>query len=197
MQDRYTDIQLNWSNVHYAGKLCNDGPCKCIVKQAAGITGKSLCRNVVPNFTTAFGNVVDVILVKPLLWAAFHLQCLERLAPEIKHRILSAFIQLERREVDVSNPVPIVEIIAIEVNGVVLLVDMIVNEEDGEDRICAQDITTHSRQWRAHVFARLGNTAKITMKIQTFQRSEFAAMNNQIRGALKKGLGCCSMRQQR
>ena len=58
---------------------------------------------------------------------------------------------------------------------------MIVNEEDGGDRIRARDITADSRQWRAHVFARLGNTAKTTNEIQTLQRSEFAEMKNRIR----------------
>ena len=67
------------------------------------------------------------------------------------------------------------------VDGFVSLVEMIVNEEDGGDRIRARDITTDSRQWRAHVFARLGNTAKTTTEIQTLQRSEFAEMKNQIR----------------
>ena len=67
------------------------------------------------------------------------------------------------------------------VDGVVSLVEMIVNEEDGGDRIRARDITTDSRQWRAHVFARLGTTAKTTNEIQTLQRSEFAEMKNRIR----------------
>ena len=67
------------------------------------------------------------------------------------------------------------------VDGVVSLVEMIVNEEDGGDRIRARDITTDSRQWRAHVFARLGYTAKTTTEIQTLQRSEFAEMKNRIR----------------
>ena len=58
---------------------------------------------------------------------------------------------------------------------------MIVNEEDGRERIRARDITTDSRQWRAHVFARLRNTAKTTTEIQTLQRSEFAEMKNRIR----------------
>ena len=48
-----------------------------------------------------------------LLWAAFDLEWSERLSPEIKHRILSAFIRLERG-VDIGNPVKIVEIIAME-----------------------------------------------------------------------------------
>ena len=80
-----------------------------------------------------------------------------------------------------GNPVRIVEIIAMEVDGIVSLVEMIVNEEDGGDQIRARDITTDSRQWRAHVFARLGNTARTTTEIQTLQRSEFAEMKNWIR----------------
>jgi len=67
------------------------------------------------------------------------------------------------------------------VDGVVSLVEMIVNEEDGGDRIRARDITTDSRQWRTHVFARLGTTAKTTNEIQTLQRLEFAEMKNRIR----------------
>ena len=58
---------------------------------------------------------------------------------------------------------------------------MIGNEEDGGDHIRARDITTDSRQWRAHVFARLETTAKTTIEIQTLQRSEFAEMKNRIR----------------
>ena len=59
--------------------------------------------------------------------------------------------------------------------------EMIVDEEDGGDRIRAQDITTDSRHWRARAFARIGITAKTTTEIQTLQRSEFAKMKNQIR----------------
>lgn len=61
------------------------------------------------------------------------------------------------------------------------LMVLIVNEEDGGDRIRARDITTDSRQWRTHVFARLGTTAKTTNEIQTLQRLEFAEMKNRIR----------------
>ena len=125
MQDRYTDVQLSWPDVHCASKLCNDGPIKYVLKEDAGITDEWLCRNVAPNIAAAFGNDVGVILAKPLLWAAFDLEWSERLSPEIKHRILSAFIRLERG-VDVGNPVKIVEIIAMEgrrTNGAVLLVD--------------------------------------------------------------------------
>ena len=49
------------------------------------------------------------------------------------------------------------------VDGVVSLVKMIVNEEDGGDCICARDIITDSRQWIAHVFARLGTTTAKTL----------------------------------
>jgi len=149
------------------------------LKEAAGISDKWLCRNVAPNIAASFGNEVGAILAKPLLWAAYDVEWLERLSPEIKHRIISAFIWLER--VEVGNPVKIVEIIAMEVDGVVSLVEMIVNEEDGGDRIRARDITTDSRQWRTHVFARLGTTAKTTNEIQTLQRLEFAEMKNRIR----------------
>ena len=63
---------------------------------------------------------------------------------------------------------------------------MIVNEEDGGGPIRAQDITTNSRKWKAHVFARLGTTAKTKREIQTLQRSEFAAMKNRIRRLEKR-----------
>ena len=123
MQDRYTDIQLNWPDVHCAGKLCNDRPCKYVVKESAGITDEWLCRNVVPNITAVFGNEVGAIFAKPLLWAAYDVEWSERLSPEIKHRIISAFIRLDRG-VDVGNPVKIVEIIAMEGrNNAVLLAD--------------------------------------------------------------------------
>ena len=81
--------------MHCASKLCNDGPCKYVLKEAAGITDEWLCRNVAPNITAAFGNKVGVILAKPLLWAAFDVEWSERLSPEIKHRIHSAFIGLD------------------------------------------------------------------------------------------------------
>ena len=75
------------------------------MKEAAGITDEWLCMNVAPNIAASFGNDVRVILPKPLLWAAFDVEWSEWLSPEIKHRILSAFIQLDR--VDVGNPVRI------------------------------------------------------------------------------------------
>ena len=109
--------------MHCASKLCNDGPCKYVVKEAAGIIDEWLCMNVAPNIAALFGDDVGVILAKPLLWAAFDVEWSEWLSPEIKHRIISAFIRLER--VDVGNPVKIVEIIAMEGrnDGAALLVD--------------------------------------------------------------------------
>jgi len=66
------------------------------LKEAAGITNKWLCRNIAPNIAAAFGNEAGVILAKPLLWAVFDVEWPERLSsPEIKHRILSAFIRLD------------------------------------------------------------------------------------------------------
>ena len=83
------------------------------MKEAAGITDDWLCRNVAPNIAASFGNEVGAILAKPLLWAAYDVEWSGRLSPEIKHRIISAFIRLERG-VEVGNPVKIVEIIAME-----------------------------------------------------------------------------------
>ena len=72
MLDRYTDIQLSWPDVHRASKLYNDGgPCKYVLKEAAGFTDKWLCRNVAPNIASSFGNKVGANLAKPLLWATF------------------------------------------------------------------------------------------------------------------------------
>ena len=111
--------------MHCASKLCNDGPCKYVLKEAAGITGEWLYRNIAPKIAASFGNEVGAILAKPLLLAAFDMEWSERLSPEIKHRIISAFIRLER--IEVGNPVEIVEIIAMEgrstTNDAVLLVD--------------------------------------------------------------------------
>ena len=113
--------------MHCASKLCNDGPCKFVLKEAAGISDEWLCRNVAPNIAACFGNEVGAILAKPLLWAAYDVEWSERLSPEIKHRIISAFIRLER--IEVGNPVKIVEIIAMEGrstttnDAVLLLVD--------------------------------------------------------------------------
>ena len=123
----HTNIQRGRPNVHCVGsKLCNDGQCKYALKQATGITDKWLCGNLSPNITASFGNDVGMILVKSLLWAAFDVECSERLAPKIKHRrILSAFIWLEQG-VGMRNPVQNVKIIAMEVDGIVLLVKMIV-----------------------------------------------------------------------
>ena len=66
------------------------------VKDEADLTDEWLCRNVVPNITVAFGNEIGVILAKPLFWTAFDLEWSEMLSPEIKHRILSAFIRLDQ-----------------------------------------------------------------------------------------------------
>ena len=80
--------------------------------------------SLLPNIAVLFGNEVGAILAKPLLWAAFDVEWSQRLwPPEIKHRIISAFIRLDRGVV-VGNPVKSVEIIAMEGrNDAVLLVD--------------------------------------------------------------------------
>ena len=107
---RYS-TELAWPDVHCASKICNDGLCKYVAKETAGITDEWLCMNVAPNIAASFGNGVGVILAKPLLWAAFDVEWSERLSPEIKHMILSAFICLELNAI-MRDPVQIVEIIA-------------------------------------------------------------------------------------
>ena len=74
MQDRYTAIWLNWPDVHCASKICNDGPCKYILKEAAGITDEWICRNVAPKIAALFGNDTGVILAKPHLWTVFDVE---------------------------------------------------------------------------------------------------------------------------
>jgi len=118
MQDRYTDIQLNWPDVNAASKLCQDGACRYIIKrEAVGVSDEWLCTNVTPNISSAFDRRVGAILARPLLWAAFDPTWSEMVAPEIRHRIISAFIRLECIDIDDGvNPVSRVEVIASEGN---------------------------------------------------------------------------------
>ena len=88
MQDRYTDIQLSWPDVHAVSKLCQGGVCCYMIKRKAGLLEDWLCTYVTPKITTSFGRRVGSILAKPLLWASFDPLWSEAVAPEIRHRII-------------------------------------------------------------------------------------------------------------
>ena len=42
MEDRYTDIQLNWPDANAAYHLCQGGACKYKVKREAGLTDECI-----------------------------------------------------------------------------------------------------------------------------------------------------------
>ena len=116
MQDRYVDTQLNWPDVEAATKGgCPGGACRYVVKKDAGLTDEWLCTNVTPSISSAFGRKIGAILARPLLWAAYDVNSAEKVSSEIRHRIISAFIRLERFDTSEGiNPVDRIEIIASE-----------------------------------------------------------------------------------
>ena len=116
MQDRYVDTQLNWPDVEAASKGgCPGGACRYVVKKDAGLTDEWLCTNVTPSISSAFGRKIGAILARPLLWAAYDVNSAEKVSSEIRHRIISAFIRLERFDTSEGiNPVDRIEIIASE-----------------------------------------------------------------------------------
>ena len=116
MQDRYVDTQLNWPDVEAATKGgCPGGACRYVVKKDAGLTDEWLCQNVTPSISSAFGREIGAILARPLLWAAYDVNSAEKVSSEIRHRIISAFIRLERFDTSEGiNPVDRIEIIASE-----------------------------------------------------------------------------------
>eukprot|EP00537_Pseudo-nitzschia_pungens_P002208 CAMPEP_0172364846 /NCGR_PEP_ID=MMETSP1060-20121228/7885_1 /TAXON_ID=37318 /ORGANISM="Pseudo-nitzschia pungens, Strain cf. cingulata" /LENGTH=313 /DNA_ID=CAMNT_0013087947 /DNA_START=335 /DNA_END=1273 /DNA_ORIENTATION=- len=58
MQDRYTDIQLDWPDVNAASRLCQKGVCLYKSKDDSGLTDKWLASTVAPGIRAAFGNGV-------------------------------------------------------------------------------------------------------------------------------------------
>ena len=112
MQDRYTDVQLNWPDVEMASLLCQEGCIKYKVKSELGLTDEWLCANVTPNISSTFGRKVGAILAKSLLWAVYNPTWSEKVQPDIRHRIISACI---RKDVpDDVNPVDRVQVVATE-----------------------------------------------------------------------------------
>ena len=113
MQDRYTDVQLPWPDLNAALKLCLGGPIKYKIKQEAGLTDEWISRVVTPGITEVFDPYVGAILGRALLWACFDTEWSEKVCPEIRHRVVNEFIQLERFTDD-TNPVDRTEVIPYE-----------------------------------------------------------------------------------
>ena len=113
MQDRYTDIQLNWPDVNAANNLCLGGACTYKVKPDAGITDSWIASNCAVAITAVFGDHVGAILGKVLLWACFDAIQQENVPADIRHRCVTRFIQLQHVG-DNYNPVEKVEVIATE-----------------------------------------------------------------------------------
>jgi hypothetical protein len=115
MQDRYTDIQLNWPDVNAASNLCLGGACTYKVKREAGITDDWVASNCAVGITSVFGAHVGAILGKVLLWASFDEVQQENVPADIRHRCVTRIIQLQREGLGNDfNPVEKVEVIATE-----------------------------------------------------------------------------------
>ena len=114
MQDRYTDVQLPWPDLNAASKLCQGGPIKYKIKQEAGLTNKWISCIVTPGITQVFDQHVGAILGKALFWACFDTEWSEKVCPEIRHRVVNEFIQLDRFNTDNTNPVEKVEVVPFE-----------------------------------------------------------------------------------
>jgi hypothetical protein len=115
MQDRYTDIQLNWPDVNAASNLCLGGACTYKVKHEAGITDDWVANNCAVGITSIFGPNIGAILGKVLLWASHDELQQESVPADIRHRCVTRFIQLQREGLGQDfNPVEKVEVIASE-----------------------------------------------------------------------------------
>ena len=114
MQDRYTDIQLDWPDVQCASQLCQGGVIKYKVKREAGLTDDWVASNCAMAITSVFGAEVGGILGKALLWASFDEVQQEIVPSAIRHRCIARFISLQRNLGDNYNPVEKVAVIASE-----------------------------------------------------------------------------------
>jgi hypothetical protein len=114
MQDRYTDVQLPWPDLNAASKLCQGGPIKYKVKQEAGITDEWIYQNVTPGIANVFNEQVAAILGRALLWACFDTEWSEKVGADIRHKVVTSFIQLDRFNADDVNPVDKVEVLPFE-----------------------------------------------------------------------------------
>ena len=115
MQDRYTEIQLTWPDVHCASRLSQGGVIQYVIHSDLGLTDEWLCQYVTPRISSCFGLQVGAILAKPLLWSCFNLEYSEQVHPDLKHRIISSCIRRDIRNDDSTyNPVSRVEVVASE-----------------------------------------------------------------------------------
>jgi len=180
MQDRYTDIQLNWPDVNAASNLCLGGACTYKVKQDAGITDDWVANNCAVGITSVFGVDVGAILGKVLLWASHDELQQESVSADIRHRCVTRFIALQREGLGNDyNPVEKVEVIASEAGGTVNLDEYEV--EPTEDRDVLLSRTRESAQWRAAVYARLGTTSKEVSESHTLQLEKFTELQRAFR----------------
>ena len=183
MQDRYTDIQLNWPDINCASLLCLNGAINYVLKQGAGLTDNWLAHSIAPAITSCFGEKIGAILAKPLLWAAFDQQWQEKLPSDIRHRIISRFVTLQRPGFgDGVNPVKKVEVIANQVGGAVTLDRMNLDEdENGNELQEPLTIARDSAQYRAAVFSRLGSIVTTVAETQTFATQELLDLKQRVK----------------
>jgi hypothetical protein len=189
MQDRYTNIQLDWPDVNAASKLCDGGPVLYKPKDGSGITDEWLAREVAPGISTSFGVAVGAILAKSLLWACFEPSTIELVPSSILNRAVSKFILLESPIADGVNPIERVEVIASEFGGTINL-DEIPNEVPEGATATATAIPggvgggggdRMSQQWRNAIYAKVSNIQTNVTAMQNLNIAKFATLERRLR----------------
>jgi hypothetical protein len=180
MQDRYTDTELDWSDVNAASKLCVGGICVYKVKDGSGITDEWLAREVAPAISESFGDKVGRILAKPLLWACFDASTVDLVPSTIRHSVTGKFIRLKSTIPDGVNPIDKVEVIASECGGNVSL-DEIPNEEGGGDGDGGSALVRSNTQWRTAIYAKASGTSVRVTEMQNNQLAEFAELKRRLK----------------
>jgi hypothetical protein len=181
MQDRYTDIQLDWPDVNAASKLCVGGICVYKVKDGSGIADEWLAKEVAPAISESFGDKVRQILAKPLLWACFDASTVDLVPSTIRQSVIAKFIRLESTIPDGVNPIDKVEVIASECGGNVShSLDEIPNE-GGDGGGGGSALVRSNTHWRTAIYAKASGTSVRVTELQNNQLAEFAELKRRLK----------------
>jgi len=187
MQDRYTDMQLDWPDVRAASKLCDGGTCLYKVKDGLPVTNAWISTNVTPSITASFGEGVGAILGKALLWAVFDPSQQDDLDTDLRRTISANFIRLNTNLNDGDNPIERVEVIPSEQDGVVSL-DIIPNDPDTfDDRNDGDGVAIpaggafgrNTQRWRTAIYAKISTTTSKVTAMEQVQNAAFAKLEKE------------------
>ena len=142
MQDRYTEIELNWPDLQAATGLCGLAPCVYLEREGSGITEEFLSHEICPGVTGSFSPGVAVILGRALVWCCFEPSAFDLVPPGLRQATIQKVMSLDSNIEEGCNPVRRIEVHATAVGSRVSLSEL---SFDDYNFLGVQSTTTANR----------------------------------------------------